>query len=253
MTLLEIKNISKKFTDNGRKVLQGITLDIEEGDFVAIMGPSGSGKSTFLKIISTLEEPTEGEIIFRGENISSKYVNNDKLSDFRRENLGFIFQDFNLISTLTVIENIMLPLTLNREDPTIAKKKAMRLMNNLDITKLKDDRIFNLSGGEAQRVAICRALIHEPQLILADEPTGSLDSKASNDVLNILSEVNQKHNMTTLMVTHDAYAASFCSKVIFVKDGIFYDQLIFGGGRREFYQNILGVLSKLGGQSYDLP
>lgn len=252
MSLLEIKNITKRFPDNEREVLQGLTLKVKKGEFIAVMGPSGSGKSTLLKIISTLEVPTTGEISFNKENLNSKTINKDMRADFRRKNLGFVFQDFNLISTLSVIENIMLPLILEREKPIFAREKAIRLMQKLDIIKVKDERIFNLSGGETQRAAICRALIHDPKLILADEPTGSLDSKSSNAVLNILSDINQKDKITTLMVTHDVYAASFCSKVLFIKDGQFYDQLIFEGDRREFYQNILDVLSKLGGKSYDL-
>lgn len=251
MTILELKNITKNLKkETNSDVIRDINLSIDEGEFIAIMGPSGSGKSTLLKIIASLIPPTSGTVVFGNEAMSKK--DKEVLSEFRRKELGFIFQNFNLLPTLTVIENIMIPLTLERENIKGAQKKAEILMRKLDILKLKNERIFNLSGGESQRVAICRALIHHPRLLLADEPTVSLDFKSAQSVLNILKEVNENEKLTTLMVTHDAYAASFCSKVIFIQDGQLYKHMIYRGGRKEFYQEILNVLSNMGDKKHEL-
>lgn len=251
MSTVELKNINKTYYDEvSVKVLHGVDLKVNEGEFVAIMGPSGSGKSTLLNIIATLDKPTSGELLFNGQD--ALITDKNKLAEFRRKNLGFVFQKFNLLEPLTVIENIMLPLTLERISTKKAQNRAIKLLTQLNILQLKNKRIYQLSGGEAQRVAICRALIHRPSLLLADEPTGSLDSKAANDVLDILSTINKQEKVTTLMVTHDAYAASFCSKVIFIKDGVFYDSLVSENNQTEFHKNILRVLSELGGKNNDV-
>lgn len=251
MTLLEIKQLVKNYSGEVTvEVLKGIDLKIQKGEFVAIMGPSGSGKTTLLNCVATLDQPTSGKILLEGENPHE--YNKNKLADFRRQKLGFVFQNYNLLAPLTVVENIVLPLTLDREKPSVMLKEAERLMTELGIAHLRNKRIYQLSGGEAQRVSICRALIHNPSLILADEPTGNLDSKAANAVMELLSAMNQERQVTTLMVTHDAFSASFCNRVIFIKDGRFYNEIYLGEDRNAFYQKILTVLSHLGGRSHEL-
>lgn len=251
MAILEIQNLVKNyFGEVTVEVLKGINLKVEKGEFVAIMGPSGSGKTTLLNCVATLDTPTSGGILIDGANPQSFSPN--QLADFRRQNLGFVFQNYNLLAPLTVIENIVLPLTLEKESPALMLPAAESLMKELGILELKDKRIYQLSGGEAQRVAICRALIHEPSLILADEPTGNLDSKAANSVMELLSQLNVERQVTTLMVTHDAFSASFCNRVVFIKDGRFYNELYLGDDRDAFYQKILTVLSHLGGRSHEL-
>ncbi len=251
MALLEIKHLVKNYDGEVTvEVLRGIDLKIQKGEFVAIMGPSGSGKTTLLNCVATLDQPTSGSIVLEGEN--PHQYNKNRLADFRRTKLGFVFQNYNLLAPLTVIENIVLPLTLDRQKPAVMIKEAERLMGELGITHLRDKRIYQLSGGEAQRVSICRALIHDPSLILADEPTGNLDSKSANSVMELLTSMNKERQVTTLMVTHDAFSASFCNRVIFIKDGRFYNEIYLGANRDEFYQKILTVLSHLGGRSHEL-
>ncbi|HIZ52424.1 ABC transporter ATP-binding protein [Enterococcus eurekensis] len=251
MSLLSVKQLTKNYTGEVTvEVLKGIDLTVEKGEMVAIMGPSGSGKTTLLNCIATLDQPTTGEVLLANEN--PHLYQKNRLADFRRHNLGFVFQQYNLLAPLTVIENIVLPLTLDGEKPASMLKKAEDLLNELGISALRDKRIYQLSGGEMQRVAICRALIHNPMLILADEPTGNLDSKSADDVMGLLSQLNFERQVTTLMVTHDAFAASYCHRVVFIKDGRFYNEIYLGENRDEFYQKILTVLSHLGGRSHEL-
>lgn len=251
MALLEIKHLIKNYQNEVTvEVLKGIDLKINKGEFVAIMGPSGSGKTTLLNCIATLDQPTFGTILLEG--INPHEFNKNRLADFRRQKLGFVFQDYNLLAPLTVIENIILPLTLDRQAKSVMLDEAEKLMEELGISQLRDKRIYQLSGGEAQRVAICRGLIHSPSLVLADEPTGNLDSKTATDVMELLSMLNQERQVTTLMVTHDAFSASFCSRVVFIKDGTFFNEIYLGDNREVFYQKILTVLSHLGGQSHEL-
>lgn len=249
MSLLKIKQLTKNYSGEVTvEVLKGIDLTIEKGEMVAIMGPSGSGKTTLLNCIATLDQPTTGEILLDNEN--PQLYEKNRLADFRRHKLGFVFQHYNLLAPLTVIENIVLPLTLDGEKPDVMLKKADELLEELGIAALRDKRTYQLSGGEMQRVAICRALIHQPTLILADEPTGNLDSKSADTVMRLLSQLNFERQITTLMVTHDPYSASFCNRVIFIKDGKFYNEIYLGNSREEFYQKILTVLSHLGGRSH---
>ena len=251
MALLEVKHLIKNYQNEVTvEVLKGIDLTVTKGEFVAIMGPSGSGKTTLLNCIATLDQPTSGTILL--EETNPHTFNKNQLADFRRQKLGFVFQEYNLLAPLTVIENIVLPLVLDRQEKSVMLNEAERLMNELGILHLRDKRIYQLSGGESQRVAICRGLIHEPSLILADEPTGNLDSKTATDVMGLLSTLNQERQVTTLMVTHDAFSASFCSRVIFIKDGTFFNELYLGKDREVFYQKILTVLSHLGGRSHEL-
>ncbi len=201
--MLKVTDLKKIYgtKDLQFEALKGINLTVEDGEFVGIMGPSGSGKTTFLNMIATIDEPTSGEINYGG--INPQTLNAKKLAEFRRQQLGFVFQNFNLMPTLTVEENIILPLTLDGEKVRVMKKKVTALAESLGISNLLKKRISEISGGQAQRVAIARAMIHDPQLILADEPTGNLDSKSSADVMHLLENLNQEQKATILMVTHD--------------------------------------------------
>lgn len=214
------------------------------------MGPSGSGKTTLLNLISTIDSLTSGEILIDG--VNPHKLDKNELALFRRRKLGFIFQDFNLLQMLTVEENLVLPLTLDYVPTDEMVRRVLELAKRLDLTQLLHKRPNEISGGEAQRTAIGRALIHKPAIILADEPTGNLDSKASRDVLDLLSRVSSNEGATIVMVTHDPIAASYCDRVLFIKDGEFFNE-IYGDERRQtFYQRILNVLSLLGGNVNDL-
>ncbi|WJX08345.1 ABC transporter ATP-binding protein [Bacillus cereus] len=247
MEILKVKDICKIY--NGKmayEALSNIDLTVHEGEFVGIMGPSGSGKTTLLNMISTIDSPTTGEILINGEN--PFLLNMNDLSLFRRRNLGFIFQSFNLLNTLTVKENIILPLTLEGELKEM-DNLVIQLAEKLGIKEILNNRTYEISGGQAQRVAIARALIHKPKLVLADEPTGNLDSKSAQDVLKLLMQVNMEEKETILLVTHDPMAASYCNRVIFIKDGKFYNEIYCGDDREVFYQKIMNTLSFIGGKS----
>lgn len=246
MNILSIKNISKTY--HGKvpyKALDSINLSIEKGEFVAIMGPSGSGKSTLLNIISTVDKQSEGQVILNGQDISK--LEGEKLAGFRRKQLGFVFQNFNLIDTLTVGENIMLPLTLDGKNVKKMNKETKNISEFLGIDKILDRRTYEISGGQAQRCAIARAIINKPSLLLADEPTGNLDSKSTDDVLELFTKINKEQNVTTLMVTHEAYSASHSDRVVFIKDGCIYTEIKKSGTNSSFYNKILSVMSQIGG------
>ncbi|QXM05484.1 ABC transporter ATP-binding protein [Crassaminicella indica] len=250
--VLDAKDLKKVYGSKGNvyTALRGISLQIREGEFVGIMGPSGAGKSTLLNIISTIDSPTSGTITINGENILK--FNEEKLSLFRRDNLGFIFQDFNLLDTLTVKENILLPLALAKVNPKTIERKVTEIANNLGIADILNKYPYEISGGQKQRTASARAIINEPKLILADEPTGALDSKSSAELLQALSDLNEKNKATIMMVTHDAFAASYCKRILFIKDGTLFTELVKGESRKEFFNKILDVLAVLGGNSNDL-
>lgn len=246
MEILNIKNLKKVY---GKKVistaLNNINFAIEDGEFVGIMGPSGSGKTTLLNLISTIDKPTSGTITLRGENIL-KLKGND-LALFRRRELGFVFQDFNLLNTLTIGENMILPLTLDNVDLKEQENRLNKVSKILGIENLLDKRTYEVSGGQAQRTAIGRALINNPTLVLADEPTGNLDSASARDVMEYLEKINKEEKVTTMMVTHDPLAASYCNRILFIKDGQIYNEIYKGENRIQFYQEIIDVLSLLGG------
>ncbi len=251
MPVLQVEHLSKVY--EGRipyTALNDISLTVEKGEFVAIMGPSGSGKSTFLNVISTIDHPTSGNVIIDGNNPHT--MNDNQLAYFRRNILGFVFQDFNLIDTLTAEENIMLPLTLNGVKPAEIKKQTQKLAQMLSIDKLLNKRTFEISGGQAQRIAIARAVVTNPTLLLADEPTGNLDSKATRDVMELFQMLNQNQNATILMVTHDAFVASYCKRVLIIKDGRLYQEIIKGDNRQAFQQKIVDAMSLLGGEPRDI-
>jgi len=251
LEILRLKHVSKIY---GTKVqytaLNDISLSIEKGEFVGIMGPSGSGKTSLLNVISTIDPPTSGEVLIDGENPYKS--DSSKLALFRRRKLGFVFQDFNLIDTLTIGENIMLPLTLDGHKVSVMEEKLKDVAARLDIENILTKRTFEVSGGQAQRTAIARAVIHSPLLLLADEPTGNLDSKAAKDVMELFESINRDTGVTTVMVTHDPKSASYCRRVIFIKDGQFFNEIHRGDSRQKFYQQIIDVLALLGGEANDL-
>lgn len=250
--VLVAKNLRKVYGSRGNiyPALNDINLEIKEGEFVGIMGPSGAGKTTLLNIVSTIDRPTSGTVTIDGDEIVS--MNEDKLSTFRRSKLGFIFQDFNLLDTLTVRENISLPLALSKIDLKEIDHNTLEVSRLLGIADILNKYPYEISGGQKQRTAAARAIINSPKLILADEPTGALDSKSSTELLQTLSDLNGKNNSTIMMVTHDAFAASYCKRILFIKDGNLFTELVRGGSRKEFFQRILDVLATLGGDNNDL-
>ncbi|EPY2302543.1 bacitracin ABC transporter ATP-binding protein [Clostridium sporogenes] len=246
MEILKVSNLKKVY---GKKIifsaLDNISFNIDEGEFVGIMGPSGSGKTTLLNMISTVDKPTSGQITIKDKNPLT--LKGEDLALFRRRELGFVFQDFNLLDTLTIGENIVLPLTLDGIAIKEQDEKLTRVSKILGIENLLAKRTFEVSGGQAQRTAIARALIHDPSLLLADEPTGNLDSKASKTVMELFEKINKEEKVTTMMVTHDPLAASYCNRILFIKDGAIYNEIYKGDSRQQFYQEIIDVLALLGG------
>lgn len=248
MKILEATNIHKTYGNkfNKQEVLKGIDITIEKGEFVSIMGASGSGKTTLLNVLSSIDKVSNGTINIEGKNMTG--MKEKQLAQFRKNHLGFIFQDYNLLDTLTVKENILLPLSIKKIAKHEAEKKFHAVAKELGIYELKDKYPNEISGGQKQRTSAARAFIHEPSIIFADEPTGALDSKSASDLLNKMSILNQNRSATILMVTHDPVAASFSSRVIFIKDGRMYTQLIKGAeSRQTFYQDIMKTQSVLGG------
>lgn len=251
MSILMLEEITKVYEGKvAHLAINLLSFEVEKGEFLAVMGPSGSGKTTLLNLISTIDSPTSGLMTING--LNPMQLKSDDLSLFRRRQLGFVFQDFNLLPALTVEENMVLPLTLDEQPVEIMLQKVKRIAEQLDLTSILEKRPFEISGGQAQRTAIGRALIHEPSIILADEPTGNLDSKAAKDVLELLSTVNKKSKTTIIMVTHDPIAASYCDRVLFIKDGEYFNEIYKDDRRQTFFQRILNVLSLLGGNVNDL-
>ncbi|QGH33437.1 ATP-binding cassette domain-containing protein [Gracilibacillus salitolerans] len=253
MSLLQATNISKVYGSKRgieHKAIDNLSLSIEKGEFVGVMGPSGSGKTTLLNVLSTIDRLSAGTLTINCEEITR--LSKGKLAKFRRREMGFIFQDFNLLDTLTIAENIMLPLTLDGWKVKDMENKLAQIANQLGIDTILRNRSFEVSGGQMQRAAIARAIIHEPSIIFADEPTGNLDSKASRQVMDTLSQLNSQKEATTLMVSHDPFAASFCERILFIKDGKIFNELHKGDNRQSFFQEILNVQSMLGGDTDDL-
>lgn len=248
--MLQVNKVSKVYEgEMAFRALSEINLEIKTGEFVSIMGPSGSGKTTLLNMIATIDEPTTGEVLIEGNNPHS--LTRDDLAKFRRRELGFVFQEFNLLHTLTVEENIVLPLTLDGKRVKEMKEKAGVIAEKLGISEIMKKRTHEISGGQAQRAAIARAMIHEPKLLLADEPTGNLDSKASKDVMEMLALLNEEEQATMMLVTHDPQAASFADRVVFIRDGKFYSEIHRGESRQTFFQKIIDMLSLMGGDDSD--
>lgn len=245
--VLTVKNVKKVYGSRGNvyTALNDISLEVKEGEFVGVMGPSGAGKSTLLNIISTIDKPSSGIVNVDGEDITK--MDEDKLSSFRRDKLGFIFQDFNLLDTLTIKENIILPLALSKVNVREIESRLNSIAKTLGITDILKKYPYEVSGGQKQRAAASRAIITNPKLVLADEPTGALDSKSATELLQCLSDLNEKDKATIMMVTHDAFSASYCQRILFIKDGVLFTELVRGGSRKEFFQKIIDVLATLGG------
>nr|WP_308628782.1 ABC transporter ATP-binding protein [uncultured Eisenbergiella sp.] len=251
--MLHIENIEKYYgsRNNVTKALDRISFDVEDGEFIAIMGASGSGKTTLLNCISTIDTASAGNILLDGVNITE--IPPNELARFRRERLGFVFQDFNLLDTLTLEENIGLALTINHADSKTVRKMVYDVAEKLGIEDSLGKFPYQVSGGQKQRAACARAMAAGQSLILADEPTGALDSKSSKNLLEIMTRMNRDMNATILMVTHDAYSASYASRVLFLKDGRLFNELIRAERTRTvFYHEILDVLALLGGDISDV-
>ena len=251
--ILTIENISKYYGNksNLTKAISNISMNVDKGEFIAIMGASGSGKTTLLNVISTIDKVTSGHIYIEGQDIT-KLKGND-LNRFRREELGFIFQDFNLLDTLTAYENIALALQIQNFKAKAIEQQIKVVARKLDIEDILNKYPYEMSGGQKQRVASARAIVTNPKLVLADEPTGALDSKSSKMLLERLQRLNQDYQTTILMVTHDAFSASYASKVIFIKDGKVFNQFNRGEAtRKQFFDKIIEVVSLLGGDVSDV-
>ena len=250
--ILEVKNVEKYYGNKSSltKAVNGISFDIEKGEFVAIMGASGSGKTTILNMISTIDKVTAGNILVEGYDITK--LKGNRLNKFRRDKLGFIFQDFNLLDTLTGYENISLALSIQGVSYHEQKERIDNIAHKLGIVKILNKYPYQMSGGEKQRIASARAIITNPSIVLADEPTGALDSKSSKQLLNSFEYLNKELESTILMVTHDAFTASYASRVIFIKDGKLFNEIHKGDlSRKEFFDNIIDVVTLLGGEMND--
>ena len=251
--VLEVKNIEKYYGNksNLTKAIDNISFTVEKGEFVGIMGASGSGKSTLLNVISTIDKVTAGHIIVNDEDITK--LKGNKLNKFRREELGFIFQDFNLLDTLTAYENIALALTIQKVNAREIDKRVNAIAEKLGIKEILKKYPYQVSGGQKQRIASARAIITNPKIVLADEPTGALDSKSARQLLENFDFLNQKMSATILMVTHDAFTASYANRILFIKDGKIFNEIIKGNDtRKQFFEKIIEVQTLLGGDLNDV-
>lgn len=252
-SLLKVDNIQKFYGNKGNvtKAIDHISFCVDKGEFIGIMGASGSGKTTLLNCISTIDTVTSGHIYLEDKDITS--LKGSQLADFRGKKLGFIFQDFNLLDTLTAYENISLSLSIAGVKPALIKKRVNEIAEALNITEILSKYPYQMSGGQQQRVASARAMATNPAIVLADEPTGALDSRSSRMLLSMMTELNEKLQATILMVTHDAFSASYCRRILFIKDGKIFNELIRGNDtRKEFFDKIIDVVSVLGGEQSDL-
>jgi putative ABC transport system ATP-binding protein len=251
--ILEVKNIEKYYGNkaNLTKAIDNISFNVTKGEFVGIMGASGSGKTTLLNCISTIDRVTAGKIVIDGKDITK--LKGNHINKFRREELGFIFQDFNLLDTLTSYENIAIALTIQKANPRQIDEKVKEVAEKLNITDTLNKYPYQISGGQKQRVASARAIITNPKLVLADEPTGALDSKSARQLLETFESLNQNLRATILMVTHDAFTASYADRIIFIKDGKIFNELIKGEDtRKQFFEKIIEVQTLLGGDLNDV-
>lgn len=246
--MLKVVNLNKSFktSKNTFKILENINLEVSKGEFISIMGPSGAGKTTLLNILSTVDRPSEGKVYYDNKEVHS--LKNKELSKFRRDNIGFIFQDYNLLDSMSVEDNIALPLVISNQNPAKIQEEVERLASFFGIKQHLKHYPYELSGGQKQRVAAARALITSPSIIFADEPTGALDSKSASELLNCLKDMNKKFNVTIIMVTHDAFTASYSDKIIFIKDGRLNTRIDSNGNRKEFFKQIMNLLTSMGGE-----
>ncbi len=254
MELLVLNNVTKEYgsknSDLVKTALFRVSFNVKKGEFTGIMGPSGAGKSTLLNIMSTIDAPTSGSVLLEDENILN--LKGNKLSDFRRDKLGFIFQDSNLLDTLTIKENIILPLTLQKIEPIEAEKRVLTIAKDLGIDDILDKYPVENSGGQRQRAAIARAVVSKPSLILADEPTGALDSNNSNALMSSLTKMQKETDSTILLVTHDPVVASYCNRILFIKDGMLHSEIRKKDSRQEFFSKIISTLSVMEGSENEV-
>ena len=250
---VEFHDVGKTYKMGEVKIdaLHNVSFEIERGEICVIVGPSGAGKTTLLNILAALDKPTAGEVLLNNKNIVT--LGEREISKFRRENLGFVFQDFNLLDTLTAYENIALALTIQKVNANEIDKRVQEVAEKLEIRDILQKYPYQISGGQKQRVASCRAIITNPKIVLADEPTGALDSKSARQLLEAFESLNQKLGATILMVTHDAFTASYADRIIFIKDGKIFNELIKGNDtRKQFFEKIIEVQTLLGGDLNDV-
>lgn len=247
--VLKVENLQKYYKTKGAvtKAVDNISFEVARGEYIGIMGASGSGKTTLLNCISTIDHATAGHICINDRDVTT--LNENQLSRFRREELGFIFQNFNLLDTLTGRDNIALALAIKGTDPDQISKRTEQVAEDLEISPILEKYPYEMSGGQQQRIACARAIVTEPSLVLADEPTGALDSKSAGMLLHSLNIMNEKKKATILMVTHDAFTASHCKRIVFIKDGKVFNELMRGTkNRKAFFDEIMQVVSLLGGE-----
>ncbi|PJI08479.1 MULTISPECIES: ABC transporter ATP-binding protein [Clostridium] len=249
MRVLECAKLTKVYDaykkSGSVRALKGISFHVEQGEFLGIMGPSGSGKTTLLNILSGIDNATNGEVFINEKNILN--MKKDELALFRRKNVGFIFQDFNLLDSLTVRENIGFPMTVDKIKPNKIEDKVNELLKFFNIEDIKNSYPYNISGGQKQKTAAARALVSEPKILFADEPTGNLDSKSSRNIMENFKQINEKRETTILMVTHDPFAASFCKRIIFIKDGEIKIEINSNGDQKKFFDKIIETEGIVGG------
>ena len=245
--MIDVKHLTKTYGTrfNQTKVLDNLSFSVDQGEFVGIMGPSGAGKTTLMNILSSILRPSLGSVAIGGQEITR--LSENELSDFRRKEIGFIFQDFNLLDTLTAKDNIILPLAIDRLSVNEVDRRLVHLANLLGLAHLLDRYPEELSVGQKQRVAAARAIISRPSVLFADEPTGSLDSKAATELLRYLAEINLQEDMTILMVTHDPFTANYCNRILFIRDGVFFAEVVKKGSRKEFFEKIIDMQATIGG------
>lgn len=251
--ILKVEHVGKHYgnTENITKALNDISFHVEQGEFVAIMGASGSGKTTLLNCISTIDEVSEGHIYLNGTDITE--MKTKDMARFRRKNLGFIFQDFNLLDTLTIAENIALALTINKCVAGEIDERVKSIAQKLNIHEILDKYPYQVSGGQKQRCACARALVNNPQLILADEPTGALDSNSAKMFLSTVKDINEQMSATIIMVTHDIFSASYAKRILVLKDGKIYKELLKGNdSQKDFFEKILSVLTLMGDEQQNV-
>lgn len=240
----EVKKTYGKGNQKKTQALKGISFEVEKGEFVGIMGASGSGKSTLLNLLATLDKPTDGKIQINQSDVTK--LSGNQLADFRSREIGFIFQDFNLLENLTAAENIAVPLSLQGAKSKVIHRRVAEVAKRLSIDGILNSYPAQISGGQKQRVAAARALITQPTILLGDEPTGALDSNSARDLLDTMEELNQKDQVSILLVTHDPFSASYCQRILFIKDGVIYQEVKRENQSREsFYRQILSILGNL--------
>ncbi|WP_409271758.1 ABC transporter ATP-binding protein [Neobacillus sp. SCS-31] len=254
MAILNAINLVKHYGNEGDEgftaALRGVSFSIEEGEFIAIMGPSGSGKSTLLNLLSGIDKPSSGEVVIDGQTISM--MEGEKIALFRRRQLGFVFQDFNLLDSLTVKENIILPMILEKKEAEVIEKKVKDLTTLFEIDAIVNKYPHSISGGQQQRTAVSRALVNEPSILFADEPTGNLDSKSAAIIMECFEKIVHELSTTVLIVTHDIFTASYCQKIVFIKDGLIHSTIERKGNRKEFLAQIIENLDLVGGKTHVL-